>query len=91
MDKQTFKKVMNDPFSSTALKQLDEASLIRQEFLSEVSIEDLSKSKYETTDRIDELYLINKTKGIFKDVFLYIPEDSFNDYDIAVQSDIKKL
>lgn len=91
MEKQTFKKIMNDPFSSTALKQLNNSGLIMQKFPNQISIEELSKSKYQSTDRIDELYLINKSKGIFHDTFFYISEDSFRDFDIAVQSDIKKL
>lgn len=79
--------MMGNPFGSKGWNKLDKSQLILQPYTNKISIEEFSKNKYSTTDRIDELYLINKNKDIYKKQFIFISEDDFRDYDIDVQID----
>lgn len=87
MTRETFKNMMSNPFGSKGWNKLDTAQYILQSYPYSISIEDFSKKKYATTDRIDELYLINKKKYIYNDSYIYISDDDFRDYDIEVQVD----
>lgn len=87
MTKETFKNMMTNPFGSTSWNKLDSSQYIQATYPNEVTIEQFSKEIYSTTDRIDELYLINKRKNISGTQFIYISDDDFRDYDICVQVD----
>ena len=90
MTRETFKNMMSNPFGSTGWNKLDNSQYILHTYPQQTNIEQFSKSKYSTTERIDELYLINKRKNISGKNFLYISEDDFRDYDIDVQIDNRK-
>lgn len=90
MERKTFKTMMANPFGSKGWNKLDESQYILQPYSYSISIEDFSKKKYSTTERIDELYLINKNKEIYNNQFIFISEDDFRDYDIEVQKDNRK-
>lgn len=90
MNRETFKNMMSNPFGSTGWNKLDNSQYMLYAYPHQMTIEQFSKNKYSNTERIDELYLINKRKNINGKSFLYISEDDFRDYDIDIQIDNRK-